>query len=489
MAGLRINFLKFISAISLLEAAPAYGETCGEAESRSHEYQAQLACESLKKTEQALDKAAQISALRAHNFCTNMDITGTVDRTLNMLCENPADFLCKYNSGNVFTSQCDLMIVESKQVQNLPSYVAVKCAAEAEVDKLLERHSGECRKQGDCRKFLQDKYKREIREIYKRIAFTPERLAKLKNTYGRVKASMRKMIESSSLVKEPSRKKYLLDLIRNTNLSVPDNECSSPGADGPTTGIFNDGKGKIHFCIGAIVQIETANELSLIHLLAHELAHSIDPCRLEELQVDRLSRGEINEPDLKISSKFYPGLLECMRGGKGPDGCQGALIHCNVPEGAEKACQEGKTKKGSRRFKECVELAGLTPSCPWGATDPKQQQLNLADYRKSDHPTSQIGEAFADFAAAEVLGSIALEDLAAGRLQKRDLMDGITSMASENVRLHGTCLKDNTFDEHPVGYLRMNRIIMGSKRFSRAFCGQASDADARKIGAMVCSGF
>jgi hypothetical protein len=54
----------------------------------------------------------------------------------------------------------------------------------------------------------------------------------------------------------------------------------------------------------------------------------------------------------------------------------------------------------------------------------------------------------------------------------QEKIDGIIGLTSTLVRLHGTCMHENTNDEHPPGGLRVNRVVMGSPEFRHSFCGK-----------------
>jgi hypothetical protein len=100
------------------------------------------------------------------------------------------------------------------------------------------------------------------------------------------------------------------------------------------------------------------------------------------------------------------------------------------------------------------------PNCAFGKPQSDYNKYILADYRKHGPKEDQSGESFSDFMAGEILGKILKQEKS---LQvKRDSLVAITSTLS---RLHGLCLKKNTPDSHPPGFLRMNRIMMSSQEF------------------------
>ena len=51
----------------------------------------------------------------------------------------------------------------------------------------------------------------------------------------------------------------------------------------------------------------------------------------------------------------------------------------------------------------------------------------------------------------------------------------------------GKCsLDQNTLEEHPVGFLRANRVMVGLKKYREAFCGSHAQAPKTKGAGITC---
>jgi hypothetical protein len=62
------------------------------------------------------------------------------------------------------------------------------------------------------------------------------------------------------------------------------------------------------------------------------------------------------------------------------------------------------------------------------------------------------------------------------------------AISSAFSRLHGVCLQSNTPDEHPPGYLRLNRMIMGSRSFREAVGCSRGGAPGTPGAGVTCPG-
>lgn len=437
------------------------------------------ACEAAKTATTVADATTQMEILSRNGFCRLLNPTNNSTNVLNEICRDPAGYACARNQGKVFSSNCELQLLETADAAQLPHYVEAVCSARTVLAPFFDSKRSECAANlspEECVSFLVATYPSAVAAITREQVYTEARISRVQTAFARVKSKAVQMVTDSTLIPVAS-KNQILRLIQETNLDLPldgenASDCTVPGPEGPDTGVYNDGGGKIIFCIGAMAQLDQMNDYDLLHLLGHELSHSFDPCALELI-----------EPAAVNSLTAYPGVIQCLRGGTGPDGCTNAVIHCNVSRGIEESCADQPSKS------ECIAERRSKPSCPAGPDDPTYNILNLAEYRKGRDPVSQIREGFSDYFGAEIVGRLASEDQRLGRLTLANRINGLLTLASDNVRLHGTCLQENTNDPHPVGYLRMNRIIMGSKSYRESLCGEGQAAPATNGAGVTCPSF
>jgi hypothetical protein len=486
---LQIRFL--FAVLFLLSSAPFNASladssvnACIQKASQSPLYQAEKICQQLKASKLASTVSRELAKMGKYGFCVDgFDSKINSSSELKALCADPAGYACARDKGNIFTENCQLNILNNSEASQLPSYVRIQCDGDAQAKLLISRHLNECPKSLssiDCAKYIAAVHADEIGDIYRKAAYTPERVARVEKMFARVKAQQIELVKNSKLI-PTQRKTLLIGRLENTKLGLPldprtADSCTVPGPDGPDTGIFNSATKNgdtIQICIGAIAQLDNFNEYDLMHTLAHETAHSIDPCTLESQSADLSFRG----------AQVYSSLLTCLHGGQGPDGCQNAVLNCNDEQGIRGYCQESGQPQLA-----CFLTTSRRPSCPMGPHDPTYHWKDLSKYRNGTDPVNQIQESFADYFGAQTTGQLAKEDGENGKLRDQNKIDGLLSLATDNVRLHGTCLQNNTHDPHPVGYLRMNRNIMGSKDYREAFCGETSTPPKTKGADATCPG-
>jgi hypothetical protein len=216
----------------------------------------------------------------------------------------------------------------------------------------------------------------------------------------------------------------------------------------------------IVLCAGFVANLEQMNPYLLMEILGHELSHSIDPCALE-----RVALIETNRAAPHRANEAFPGLLECLRGGSGDRGCgEGAALHCTTPQGIREECGTDL---------RCFSEASATPNCDHAGAGHMHQVgpvRESGDYRDAGVALEQSGESFGDFMGAEIVGRLMARDTATppGTPDALGKRDALVAIASAYSRLHGICMSSNTPDEHPPGYLRVNRLIMGSQNFREA---------------------
>ena len=448
-------------------------EACGDSEKKTAIYQAFENCESARAAKSASEIDLYLKKMSANGYCTTLAIHDGAELS-SQLCQDPSGFACGEARGNLFNSHCEFWPADTRDANNTPTYVTDKCRFEAQEDIFLGNHASECLGQGtklECDATVKLNHQKELAQAERDIVYSPERVSRVQKIFRRVMETYLQAVTDSKLIPE-SKKALVLAQLRATVLEVPPSKdnppaCTNSEPTGPDSGIYNEG-GKVIFCIGAIALLDHVNEYDLMHTLAHEISHSIDPCNLEYIQ------NSIGEGAPLLGRETYPGLLQCLRGGNGPSGsgCENSILHCNTSQGIRDAVSERmedakdlpKDMQALTR-KNLIEGYQQTPDCPIGKTDKADDSNNLTDFRHDAQPVDQIPEAFADFMGAEIVGRIAEQDARSGSMDKAEKEDALETIASDYSRLHGGCRNENTHDPHPPGFLRVNRVIMGSKVF------------------------
>ena len=417
----RALFLTFFLAISSF-AAPL--ERCGEEEKKSDIYQSFQACENARL-------AATINKGVKPPACPNT-IQDAKDPkgVLKKLCQDPSGFVCSLNQAKFLDSHCELSLFSTNDIMNSPDFVSTNCSFQAKKQKLIQSHLKECQTATqlslpDCIANIKVIYQDQIQQMERDAFYTDERTVKMQNIFeGVVTIYAQKIVNSKTI--PTGLKPMLLAKIRNTMLLVPlpkENppQCANSGPDGPDSGIYNDSQGHIVFCLGAMSTLDHMNVLDLTHTLAHELSHSIDPCALE---YDAFQRDPMHDRH-EIGFKIYPELITCLRGGKGEQACDGAILHCNNAKGTQEALDEEiklETTGNTLSPEALTALKGklgqmfkVTPDCPHGKRDPSDHERDLSDFRKDTEPVEQIRDSFADFMASEVVGETLKQNFDAGK--------------------------------------------------------------------------
>ena len=414
-----------------------------------------------------------LKKMSTNGYCATVgDPDGAANSS--QLCQDPSGFACKRANGNLFNSHCEFWPADTRDVGNVPAYVTDKCLYKAKEDAFLTNHASECFGQGtksECEALIKLNHQKELAQDERDVVYNPDRVVRVQKIFRRVMDTYIEAISNSKLIPE-SKKALVLAQLRETKLDVPPSTedppaCTNTEPSGPDSAIYNEG-GKVVFCIGAIALLDHVNEYDLMHTMAHEISHSIDPCSLENSQVDASAGAPL------LGRETYPGLLQCLRGGNGPSGsgCENSILHCNTARGIQESINEQLEDLKdlpadviALSRKNLVERYKRTPDCPVGKSDRTQDENNSADYRKDSQPVDQIPESFADFMGAEIVGRIANQDTRSGEMTPLEKTDALETIASDYSRLHGGCRNENTHDPHPPGFLRVNRVMMGSKIF------------------------
>jgi hypothetical protein len=427
-------------------------------------------------------------------------------KTLKKICSDPAKFVCGKSDAQVWTSDCELNFPNPKDVLNTPAGIDFKCQFAEFKKNFVNFHKSDCPAGEEESQFCSDlitaKYAEPLAEAEQSIAYTEKRITTVKQAVEKVKDAYLRMFENSKQL-SADKKKYLKNIIQSVSVNLPppkeDREpCTNTLPSGPDTGIFHNAESNsINFCIGAIILLEHMNPADLLHVIGHELAHAFDPCALES----NFNNGNLAIRNLnnyrEVTPAFFGELVPCLLGGKGADACRKGILHCNSKEGLKAFCDsvslnsteysEGRTR--ASLFEGCLKIVSEHPNCSFGDSNDNYDLMDLSDFRKGKFPQSQVAEAFSDFMASEVLGQMTLDKAGPAPHSVRDKINGLTAISSVLARLHGWCLKENTNDPHPPSYLRINRVVMSSKRFRDGFCGENTKPPDSKFANLTCKGF
>jgi hypothetical protein len=266
-----------------------------------------------------------------------------------LLCEDPNGEIC-FNQGKFFDSNCNFLGLEIKEAESTPGFVKSMCEGEKIWDtrKFSYINKGVCLLSGmtdkkKCREYLALMYPEEKAKIIRDQVYTQERIKKVKTEYKKVKDQYIAIINSSTKM-SAGAKAFLIEKIKYTRLALEpkdihdpaSSKCHDVSAGKSMTAVYNRGDGidkaKIHICSGLMTSVDHMNSASLIHLLAHELTHSIDPCMLEN---GFLVQGY---PRPNVFLDLYGDTIKCLRGGVGKTGCQGSKLNCQEKQGIEDHC-------------------------------------------------------------------------------------------------------------------------------------------------------
>ncbi|MGK5082741.1 hypothetical protein WDW37_05490 [Bdellovibrionota bacterium FG-1] len=139
----------------------------------------------------------------------------------------------------------------------------------------------------------------QVDEELVRTIFTPKRRARIENTYQWVRGTIERFIDRQPYnVFTNSQKMKLKTRLRKTELQLP--PPVSVYSDEPDLFTKNDvyyertRDGKLRMRVGGAYVLNAKSRFNIIFTLAHEFAHSIDPCELRSAQIkipayDRIS--------------------------------------------------------------------------------------------------------------------------------------------------------------------------------------------------------
>ncbi|MBC7398229.1 MAG: hypothetical protein H7333_12375 [Bdellovibrionales bacterium] len=390
---------------------------------------------------------------------------------LAQVCADPVGYVCKKAppKGRLLNSKCKINFNDNADAGQTPEVRKLSADIKLATSSFLNAHRTECTKGLVCESYLRMKYREELKKVQIKLAYTPDRTRKINNTFSKVKESAIELIgESKNL--SATAKMIMIARIDSTTLRDPYkeevNSCYFLGSDGADTGIFNEvsvhdpGESKVNFCLGAIAMTDREEESSLVWTLGHELSHSFDPCTM-----DMLTGGGAHGPS---GDDAFNSTNRCLRGGKGPRGCGGGVLHCNDNKSIIEYCESETRSKGGDEFDLCSRTTRKYPNCPWHAPD--RDSMSSASYRKGPHAVEQIAESFSDFFGAQIYGRMLVKKNSKNPMSNSEKQDLLVGLGADFASLHGICLNQNTNDEHPPGRIRLQNNLLANPEFAKTLC-------------------
>lgn len=207
---------------------------------------------------------------------------------------------------------------------------------------------------------------------------------------------------------------------------------------------------KFSICRGFLLR--TSSEFALVHTIAHELAHSIDPCVLTLSPLPPLEQGSSEKP--LGSDQWYPipGLLSCLRG---EQSVHAKRVYRNL----------GAPSEGYFVSQPQAQYPASGSSAPPPLKDTACQDQVTAN-NQIYHQHDQIGEAYSDWLATEILPEYIGKNFP--KLSQERLRMGysnvwrMTCSPEESFRAKNSGLRRRvvSLDIHPDTSLRANRILL-----------------------------
>ncbi len=449
----------FIILFTLLFCSDSWSSFCDSPLEGESLREAQVKC----RLKQAASNAGTLSTkvekeIAFNEFCQFRSEGG--EKGQDILCQNPAEVVCSF-SGRVLDSNCNYSPGDNEIMINEQDVKNKFCNSKEANRERVETLSGKKKcnslnlKGNDCVEYLNFLSKGEVHNDFNEKIFTEKKVDKLFNVGELVKEQYLSLIEKSkNLSKE--KKKILKSKIKRTRIHLNQDRFNNPelfdcygSSNGKlSNGVFNQedpfGGNEIHICSGLAINMDHMNPHALIHIIAHEFSHSIDPCALEVG-----FNGKKSSYDA-----FYPELVNCLRGTK--DGtCKKAELNCTGKGEVKRYCKSMYPAE----WRECHKALSGAPSCVVGG------HRGEFEHGKQE----QINEGFADYMASEVMGEILKE------ANSQERADALLSISSQISRRHDGCNKGPRKDSHPNAYIRLNKILMSSEKGRAAFNCSASD--------------
>lgn len=139
----------------------------------------------------------------------------------------------------------------------------------------------------------------------------PEAVDKIKNKiFPEVKAALYRKI--SGLPIEESVRNKMLEKIKNISFAGTDCSDRAPGLSEQLmpNAFYTNSNNRFTICKGLLK--EGVSEFTMSSIVAHELSHSIDPCRISDIK-DILKNSNREQAEAKYPIK---GLISCLRSNK-----------------------------------------------------------------------------------------------------------------------------------------------------------------------------
>jgi hypothetical protein len=234
-----------------------------------------------------------------------------------------------------------------------------------------------------------------------------------------------------AMVKDPTLKENLKEKV--SAITFAGTDCSEDfGAGNSVSALlisnafYNNTKNIFKYCLGMSTQ--NTSEFQMVYIIAHELAHSIDPCGITMGPSD--FAFEYTAKTLSEAEKEFPfeGIASCLRGGKSANAS--VILAPLIVTPAQQASQTGPQ------------------SSPQVYTDP-----TFMGFCKND----QITESFADWASAEILPEYIQANHP--RLSTKQKRLGYSNVWRGNC---GTAMTGA--DVHPADSIRVNNILMAQPK-------------------------
>ena len=412
--------------------------------------------------------------------------------TFNAICENPVQAICQVSkgSGMLTDSFCSFDIDDESKAKYTPEGIKATCMSKLEQQRVLGMMEYRCRRnrEPDCMQTQRMKSAEQLAQIERSKIYTPDRKKYFTKLFTRVKSKMISMIESSTRIPQ-KHKAMLTKKVSGVNPLFFDSDlpdCFNPTPEGHslTIALQEDEGGEsssLVVCAGAMLNIEHTNPYALMHIIGHELAHTFDPCALD---------NETGKPN--FFEEVFPQLIKCIRGGKGADGCTDAKVSCNSEAVKREFCETYRSV-----IPECEEYIKTIPNCPlYVEIDDSEIDPKHPFEHPRLHPTCQLEEAMPDFFGSEVLANIIEEDQKSGwseslnrPLREMDKMDTLIAMSAFHTRLkEGACFMKNVPYSHPSGKVRVKDIIMSSPNFRKVVCGARAEEGKPESEERSCRG-
>lgn len=288
-------------------------------------------------------------------------------------------------------------------------------------------------------------------ELNRRI-FAASDLAKIgREVFPRVRELILSRIRDQ--VPDPEKRRRLLDKIRGIRF-VEDGRCnfgSSGGAANVSAllvpnAFYNPQSNTFTYCNGLLLR--SNSEFQIAAIVAHEISHAIDPCYAAQGPAEVAIRYSKPKDPVQSAREFaFPGVISCLRSSKSVGAQRGDLE--------------------ALRAREAFHCPGCAPPA--------------ADEQPAFCMQDQIGEAFSDWMAAEVLPEYLQT------YHPKLTADQRTRGYANVFRLNG-CEPDlgsaivfgAAFDTHPPNRKRVDRVLIANPNVRQQLgCSDTLPAEPR----------